>query len=206
MRVNEALCEMWKEGYFEAHKQVKEIDTSLLIKYGNTYSNTSVVLKRCGFLRKEKGGWIQKMRYSDDGELYKKQIDFFRLLQIHPEIEKVSKKLFLDKHFSQAIFEAFKKVNNLVKQKSGRKDLDGKSLMQHVFSVNNPTLKFNGLSSQSDKDEQEGFMNIYAGSILGIRNPKGHENIIQKDIYLTLEYLTLASLLCKKLEEAKKNT
>jgi len=97
----------------------------------------------------------------------------------------------------------FKKINNLVKEKSCRKDLDGKSLMQHVFSVNNPILKFNELSTQTDRDEQEGFMYLFSGAMLGIRNPKGHENIVQNDMYKALEYLMLASLLCKRLEETK---
>ena len=106
--------------------------------------------------------------------------------------------MFTDKHYPQAIFEAFKKVNNLVKEKSGRRDLDGKNLMLTTFSVNNPILKMNGLISQSDKDEQEGFMHLYAGAIMGIRNPKGHENIIQKNKDRTIKYLMFASLLCER--------
>ena len=74
---------------------------------------------------------------------------------LHPLIKKVSKNLFEDGYYSQAIFEAFKKVNNLVKEKSGRRDLDGKNLMLTTFSVNAPILKINNLISQTDKDEQE---------------------------------------------------
>jgi len=207
MKVKSSIKELWKLGFFENYRSVREINSRILKDYGVTCANTSAVLTTCNdFLRKDKKGWVQKTRYSETEASNKNQIDYFKLLKIHPEIEKVSKKLFLDKHFPQAIFEAFKKVNNLVKERSGRKDLDGKSLMQTVFSVNNPILKFNELSNQSDKDEQEGFMHLFAGAMLGIRNPKGHENIVQKDVYKTLEYLIFASLLCKKLEETKKNS
>ena len=45
---------------------------------------------------------------------------------------------------------------------------------------------------------------LFAGAIHGIRNPKGHDNIIQKKELRALEYLVFASLLCKRLGETKK--
>jgi uncharacterized protein (TIGR02391 family) len=207
MRAKEAITELWKTGYFEKEKTTKRIEQAILKKYGTTCSNIFMVLKICNFLRKTRDGWIQKMRYSEDKEdntRLEDQTNYFRLLSIHPEIQKVSKRLFIDGHYAQAIFEAFKRVNNLVKEKSERKDLDGKSLMLHVFSPNNPVLRFNDLQSQTDKDEQEGFMHLFAGAMSGIRNPKGHENIVQTDKFITLEYLMFASLLCKRLENTTK--
>lgn len=203
MKINETIKDLWKNDYFNVHRSPNDVKSELFNKHGITCSNITMQLKSCkSFLRKETKGWIQKTRY-DVAEPSKK-VDNFKLFQIHPEIESVSKKLFLDGHYSQAIFEAFKRVNNLVKEKAGRKDLDGKSLMQNVFSVNNPVLKFNSLSTQSDKDEQEGFMYLFSGAMLGIRNPKGHENIIQNNKSKALEYLVFASLLCRRLEETKK--
>jgi len=67
--------------------------------------------------------------------------------------------------------------------------------------VNNPKLKFNGLANQSEKDEQEGFMHLFAGLMHGVRNPKGHEIANLKDPYRTLEYLGFISLLFRKLDE-----
>jgi len=105
-------------------------------------------------------------------------------------------------------------LNNFVKQKSGRHNLDGYKLMSFVFSFDyddqrdkitrKPILKLNQLSGQSERDEQQGFMHLFMGVMLGIRNPKGHETIIQSDPYRTLEYLSLASLLAKRVDEAKK--
>lgn len=205
MNVKNVVTDLWKNGFFESCKSIKEVDSKMLKDYGTTCANTSMVLKICKtFLRKDKSGWIQKKRFSEEDDLNSSEPDFFKILKIHPEIEGVSRKLFTDKHYAQAIFEAFKKVNNLVKEKSGRRDLDGKNLMLTTFSVNAPILKMNVLISQSDKDEQEGFMHLYAGAIMGIRNPKGHDNIIQKNKDRTLKYLMFASILCERLEECSK--
>lgn len=123
-----------------------------------------------------------------------------RLDDLHAQIKKVSKDLFNDGHYSQAIFEAYKAVVNEVKYISG-KHLDGKPLMEQVFSINNPIIKFNNLQSRSDKDEQVGLMFLFSGAALGIRNPKAHDNIVQTDPFRTLEYLSFASLLLKRLDE-----
>jgi uncharacterized protein (TIGR02391 family) len=205
MRIKDAIKELWKQNYFKKYRVTNEIAKEALDKFGATCSNTSAVLNDCkNFLRKDRKGWIQLESYDIIKRKKTEEIDLFKLLKIHPEIERVSKKLFLNGHYPQSIFEAFKKVNNLVKNRSQRTDLDGKNLMLTVFSVNNPILKFNNLVSTSDKDEQEGFMHLFAGAILGIRNPKGHDDIVQKDMVRTLEYLIFASLLCKRLEETKK--
>ena len=126
------------------------------------------------------------------------------LKTLHVEIKKVSENLFNDGHYAPAIEEAFKKVINLVKKKSGRNDLDGYSLMSTVFSPQHPILKFNRLIDKSDRDEQQGWMHLYQGAVLGIRNVKAHKNIIQKNKQKTFEHLAFASLLCRKLDEAIK--
>jgi len=123
-------------------------------------------------------------------------------LRLHPRIRKVSESLFKDGHYAQAILEAFKCVGVMVKEKSGVGDLDGQTLMAHVFSETQPVLKLNQLRTTSEKDEQIGFKFIFMGSMTGVRNPKAHDIIEQKDPYRTLEYLSLASLLAKRVDEA----
>ena len=122
---------------------------------------------------------------------------------IHPRIIEVSGSLFASKHYPQAILEAFKEVNNRVKHKSKLSDMDGKRLMSKTFGLESPRLKLSNLETQSDKDEQEGFMHIFMGSMLGIRNPKAHEIIVLKDPIKALEYLSLASLLLRRIDESE---
>jgi uncharacterized protein (TIGR02391 family) len=139
----------------------------------------------------------------------------FDHLQLHPVIKNASEKLFKDKHYAQAIFEAYKALINYVKEKSGEKTLDGQELMEEVFSVNydrrtleikkKPILQLNELSTREDIDEQMGFMHLFRGSVMGIRNPKAHGLIKQEDPFKALEYLSLASLLAKRVDEAKLN-
>jgi uncharacterized protein (TIGR02391 family) len=121
---------------------------------------------------------------------------------MHTEIVATSEKLFINEHFQEAIFNAFKRLEILVKKKANLNNLTGHPLMQKAFSANNPILKFNSLQSQTEKDEQQGMMELFAGAMLGIRNPKAHDDVIQKDPVKTLEYLAFASLLCKRLDEA----
>lgn len=123
----------------------------------------------------------------------------FDSMQFHPEIVKASRKLFKDGHYTDAIFRAFTEVNNFVKAKT-ELELDGKALMSRVFRVENPVIKLNELKTQSEKDEQEGFMFLFMGAMVGIRNPKAHDNIIQRNPLRTLEYLALASMLMRRAE------
>lgn len=129
-------------------------------------------------------------------------IELFTKLKLHPKIREVSESLFVDGHYSQAIFEAFKAVNNAVKEKSGMEKEDGQSLMAHVFDENRPILALNPLKSQSDKDEQIGFKFLFMGAMTGIRNPNAHEIVNQSDSYRTLYYLALANLLMVRVDES----
>ena len=126
----------------------------------------------------------------------------FKKLKLHEDIKRVSSKLFLDSHYDQAVFVAFREVNILVKKKS-KQHKDGKSLMTLAFSRNQPILKVNNLATDSEKDEQEGFMHIFAGAMQGVRNPRGHSDEIDENPWDAIELLCLASLLVKKLERSK---
>jgi uncharacterized protein (TIGR02391 family) len=121
--------------------------------------------------------------------------------KFHKSIVFVCKSLFVDGHYSQSIFDACKLLNKRVQEKS-KIDEDGKALMLKAFSPNRPVIKLSKGSSRSDADEQEGLMHIYAGVMQGIRNPKGHELVIQKDRVRALEYLSLISLLLRRLDES----
>ncbi|MCJ7514376.1 MAG: TIGR02391 family protein [Dehalococcoidia bacterium] len=129
-------------------------------------------------------------------------MDIFNMMNFHPAIINASKSLFKTNHYAQAIFEAFKAVNNFVKDKT-ELPLDGKDLMAQVFKEDSPIIKLNELKTKSDRDEQAGFKFIFMGSMLGIRNPKAHENIIQTDPHRTLKYLGLASLLITIADQGK---
>jgi uncharacterized protein (TIGR02391 family) len=126
----------------------------------------------------------------------------FDKTQFHPRVVETSKSLFETRHYAQAIFEAFKAINNFVREKTGQ-SLDGKDLMAKVFREQDPLIKLNKLKTRSERDEQEGFKFLFMGAMVGIRNPKAHDDIAQMDPFRTLEYLGFASLLMKRIEEGE---
>jgi uncharacterized protein (TIGR02391 family) len=55
--------------------------------------------------------------------------------------------------------------------------VDGKDLMEYAFSVKNPVLALDDLTTVTGRNIQVGYMQIFSGSMAGIRNPKAHANI-----------------------------
>ena len=119
---------------------------------------------------------------------------------LHPAVIAAASDLFTDGHYSQAIFEAFKALEIRVRTQSGL-DLSGRDLMNRAFAASGP-INIAAEQGQSGTDEQEGFRFIFMGVIQGIRNAKGHELVKQSDAQRTLEYLAIASVLFRRLDDA----
>src|SRR2546430_644699 len=87
---------------------------------------------------------------------------------------KRANELFKDGHFADSISAGFKELNNQVKQGYEERigiELDGADLMRKAFSPNNPVFVFADQSSETGANIQQGFMELFAGSMIGIRNP-----------------------------------
>ncbi len=144
-----------------------------------------------------------------DSELrhYKKPIPkiivtFDELYDIRIKNEKLrnaSRKLFLDGHYAQAVEMAYKCVNNTIKKISNEKSRDGADLMTYVFSEKNPIIKLNDLNTKSELDEQKGFMQIFAGCMTGIRNPRAHEDEWADTEENALSLISFADFLLQKI-------
>src|SRR5258708_10687864 len=123
----------------------------------------------------------------------------------HPEIKAVALRLYEDKHYPQAVEESFKRViqevKRIYKKKTGQV-LDGDKLMNTAFGCTNqtPVIAFNQFQSPENRDEQQGMMYLFKG-IVGIRNKKAHANVILNDPVRATEYLSLASLLMRLLDQ-----
>lgn len=132
-----------------------------------------------------------------------KPIKAYEGLELHPAIARAASTLYRDGHYANAVEDAVKALNALVRLNSGVDDKDGTQLMEAVFSPKNPILKINGLTDQSDIDEQRGFMNLFSGAVSGLRNPRAHK-IIKDDPEMALEFIALISLLAKFADKASK--
>jgi uncharacterized protein (TIGR02391 family) len=119
---------------------------------------------------------------------------------IHPEIARVSKKLFDDGHYSQATFEAFKYIDTQVQSLSHVSE-SGWSLMMTVFDEKKPIIRLTAMTTKSEIDEQKGYRYLFGGSMSGIRNPRGHEVNMPDTIDQCLDHLSVASVLLRRLEK-----
>lgn len=125
----------------------------------------------------------------------------FEKRNIHHELPSVVRRLFDDGHYTQATFEAFKYIDKVVQTLSNSTESGFKCMMK-AFSDTSPLIKLNSSKTQSEKDEQKGYQFLFAGSMLAIRNPRGHEFSIHDSPDNCLDNLELASLLLRKLEQA----
>lgn len=128
-------------------------------------------------------------------------LDFWS--DIHPTINRVAKPRFENGQFADAAEAALKEVNcaikDHVKRKSGE-ELDGVALMQRAFSLKAPLVVLADLSTETGRNIQLGYMQIYSGAMTGIRNPKAHSNISIDD-KRARHFIYLASLLAQVFDE-----
>ena len=137
--------------------------------------------------------YVNYLRKRDENTL------LFDEVELHPEIRRAARKDFQSCNYNHAVFEAYKRIEFLVKKKSGKKNLFGVGLMNEIFSPRKPLLKF------SSEDEQEGNLYLFRGSMQAIRNVFAHGTMNDLSANRALEYLAFASMLARKIDSAKKN-
>lgn len=125
---------------------------------------------------------------------------------LHPRVGTVSEGLLQDGHYSQAIFEAFKGLEEYVRDKTGIHDKYGTALMAHVFNENSPILKVKYSHPETAREEQQGLKLIFMGSMLAIKNPKSHRTIRLRKKSRALLYLAFVSLLFEIVGDATLST
>jgi uncharacterized protein (TIGR02391 family) len=124
---------------------------------------------------------------------------------LHPRVVEIAQPRFEAGHYADAVEAVFKQLNAVVKahfREATGEELDGVPLMRRAFALSKPVLVLDDLTTESGRNIQQGYLDIFAGSMAGIRNPKAHENVvISAD--RAAHYLTLASLLFSKLDERR---
>lgn len=121
------------------------------------------------------------------------------LTSLHPSIQAAAGSLFASGHHGQAVFEAYKAIEERVRAGTGLHSI-GKKLMGEAFGGKSPRVQLSTRDGISGKDEQEGFGLIFMGASMGIRNPRGHEVIDREDPQVAHEFLSLASVLMRLLD------
>ena len=122
-----------------------------------------------------------------------------RVARLHPAVREASKR-YLETHLEVAIFEAFKAVNNRVKEMTGL-DADGSELMGKAFAEKGGALQLGDPITDSGRNLQAGYRFLFMGAVRGIRNRDAHELFVPLSDEEALEQLGLASLLMRRLDD-----
>jgi len=122
---------------------------------------------------------------------------------MHPTVVALAKPRYEAGHFADAVEAILKELNSSVKllhKQAANEELDGASLMRKAFSPNRPTITLDDLTTETGRNVQQGHMDLFAGAMVGVRNPKAHGNIVITP-ERAIHHFFLASLLFYKLEE-----
>lgn len=128
---------------------------------------------------------------------------------IHPLIQNSSKQLFIDGHYANAAEDAFIEINDRVKKifailKPNDPVPDGESAMTAVFSANSPLVEFCNRNNVSGQNKQKGYMQMLAGAMSALRNPKAHSNSETLSAEESFRRLATASMLMYAIDNAVK--
>jgi uncharacterized protein (TIGR02391 family) len=123
---------------------------------------------------------------------------------LHPLVSAASGSQVASGHYDDAVFNAFKAIEDRVKSLTGHTDI-GKRLMTAVFNEQNPILDITSDNSDASQkaDEREGYKFLFMGGAQALRNPRGHGPNLQTREAETMEMLATASLLMRALDRAQ---
>ena len=123
--------------------------------------------------------------------------------RLHTSVVQASRTRFDAGHYADAVEAALKELNQKVKdhvRKKTGQEFDGADLMNRAFSPKSPIITLADLSTEDGRNIQQGYMQIFAGAMTGIRNPKAHSNV-SIDEKRAIHHLHLASLLHQIFDE-----
>lgn len=128
---------------------------------------------------------------------------------VHDDVLLYCRAELLEQNYFHAVFEATKSIAAKVRSLSGL-DGDGADLIQRAFGQSRdrpPPLAINALVTETDKGEQRGFVSLVVGLFGTVRNPLAHNPKVEWPMSEqdALDILTLASLVHRKLDQAKRS-
>jgi uncharacterized protein (TIGR02391 family) len=146
--------------------------------------------------------FIESLIMDQDVNNDNKSSDFWGLL--HPKVVQLAKVHFDSDLFADSVLTCLRQINSIIKEhvrKDIGEELDGARLMTRAFSLERPIIVFDDLSTENGRNIQVGYMKIFEGAMIGIRNPKAHANLdLEKNKAIHL--LFIASFMFIKLQEA----
>ncbi len=126
---------------------------------------------------------------------------------VHPDVIEFCRAELVADNYFHAVLEAVKSVADKIRNRTGLPD-DGGALIDKSFGGDDPVLRINSLSSESEKSEQKGFCNLIKGTFGMFRNTTAHAAKIHWLIDKTdaEDLLSLLSLIHRRIDSAKLRT
>lgn len=127
---------------------------------------------------------------------------------VHHDVLEFCRAELVEGNYFHAVLEASKSVAQKIRNISGLES-DGSRLVDDAFGIGKkqyPLLAFNSLSTDSEKSEHNGLMNLMKGFFGMFRNPSAHApkihwKVSEQD---ALDMMTVASLLHRRLDDVVK--
>lgn len=120
---------------------------------------------------------------------------------LHPNIRNAAIKHFRNGDYRNASLDSVVALFNLLREKSGL-NMDGEVLCNQVFSPNAPILILSELDTESGRNDQRGFMDMFKGFYRGVRNPKAHSLVHDLNAVKSAQHLIVARMLAQRLDDA----
>lgn len=119
-----------------------------------------------------------------------------------PELHK-ARRQFLQGDYEEAVFAAFRTVEEAVRARSGSQAGDlGVKLMRQAFRPETGPLT----DKAAEAGEQEAMSNLFAGALGAFKNPSSHRTVTYDDPLLAAEAVLLADLLLRLIERSPSQT
>lgn len=122
---------------------------------------------------------------------------------VHPDVLRFCRAELVADNYFHAVLEATKSIADKIRSKTGLTD-DMATLVDKTFAGDSPILAINPLSTESQRSEQRGFVNLVKGTFGMFRNTTAHEARIlwAMDKVDAEDLLSLASLIHRRLDSA----
>lgn len=131
--------------------------------------------------------------------------DALSLRAVHPDVLSFCRTEIVQQNYFHAVFEAMKNITAKIRRLSGGSG-DGAALVHNAFGQKYglPLLAINPLLTETQRGEQNEFVNLQKGLYGTIRNPLAHDPMVEWDMgeQDALDILTTISLVHRKLDQA----
>ena len=125
------------------------------------------------------------------------------LSDLHSEMG-LAHDLMRDGYPALAVQEASQRFINRIQEITGRRDMDGVSLINHVFSEDTPLLAFSPRETLLEKDEHRGYHQLAVGLVTAVRNVLSHQAAVEMDPTEAFEWLAFISAMHRRLDRANR--